>query len=233
MENEKTLIAGGLLVGAYLLFGGGKKKNGLPAGGTPEEVAANLAESLDEDLQLDADELADISEGNGNGLDLDDPGDLEEFYEEEIQERAKSLADRLTSISASGGGGGGGGEGAAKDVSWCGRMVTAAQANAYLGQMMARNGPDGRYEEDPKGSNCWSWVPTKKHPGENENGNGNGNGRGEEGEGGPPGMESRPPVATGGGWTGGVAPVQISSPGAQSSQGEVGVDPFSFTGSFY
>jgi hypothetical protein len=232
MENEKVLIAGGLLVGAFLLFGGGKKKKVLPTGGTDEDIASDIAESLDEDLQLDADELADISDGNGNGIDFDDPGELDDYFEEEITERAKALADKLTSISASGGGGGGDG-GEVKDVAWCGRMVTAAQANAYLGQMLARNGPDGKYEENPKGSNCWKWIPTKKHPGENENGNGNGNGRGEEGEGGPPGMESRPPVATGGGWTGGVAPVHISSPGAQSSQGEVGVDPFSFTGSFY
>jgi len=231
MENEKVLIAGGLLVGAYLLFGGGKK-TGLPSGASDEEIASNIAETLDDELEIDADELADIAEGNGNGLDFDDPGNLEDYYEEEITQRGKALADRLTSISASGGGGGGNG-GDGTDVNWCGTKISQAQANAYMGQMLARNGPDGQYEENPKGSNCWKWVPTKKRP--SENGNGNGNGPGEEGKEGPAGLAPLPPVATGGGWSTGMAPVQSGPPEGYytSYQGPSGVDPMSFAGSFY
>ena len=235
MENEKVLIAGGLLVGAYLLFGG-KKKTTLPSGASDEDAASQLAENLDHQLEMDADELADLSESNGNGLDLDDPGDLEEYYEEEIKEKAKALADNLTSISASGGGGGGGGGGGEeKNVNWCGRMITAAQESAYLSQMLARNGPDGKYEEDPKGSNCWKWVPTKKRPPENGNGNGNGNGRGEEGKEGPAGVGPLPSVATGSGWSTGKAPVQTGTPEGYYTgyQGPAGVDPMSFSGGFY
>ena len=52
MENEKVLIAGGLLVGAYLLFGGGKKKSGsgLPSGEGSDDLS-DLLDEFEEDLE--------------------------------------------------------------------------------------------------------------------------------------------------------------------------------------
>lgn len=238
MENEKVLIAGGLLVGAYLLFGGGKKKSGsgLPSGEGSDDLSEMLDE-FEEDLELEADELADLADNNGNGLDLDDPGDLEEYYEEEINERAEALADQLTSISASGGSGGGGG-GEKKDeeekkkkdeeekngngegeVDWCGTMITQAQANERLAEMMASQAASttgGSYQEETYGSNCWQWIepPPQKEIGP------------------PAGIQwQRPPsqaVATGRTWSGGVAPVQTQYTGGPATSYQGMVNPYSF-----
>ena len=206
MENEKLLIAGGLLAGAYFLFGGkGKESSQTSAESEEENLAPQITEELVDDLELTEDELEDLQGDPDTVVDIDDVGDVEEYYEEETSEPYEYQGP--SSISAGGGGGGGGGRGPMVD--WCGTMITQAQANAYMAEMISRSGPDGHYEEKPVGSNCWKWIPRKRGNG-GGNGNGNGNGQG----GGPlPGPEGAPPgVSTGGStrvqsWSGGAAPV--------------------------
>lgn len=157
MENEKILLAGGALAAAYFLFGGGgreeEEKN--QEGSAETNLASQITDNILENLDLTQEEYEDLSGNDSTILEIEDPGGVEEWVEEESEEPYEYQGP--SSISAGGGGGGGGG--GSEMVDWCGTDITQTQANAYMAQMVARSGPDGHYEENPIGSNCWTWIP--------------------------------------------------------------------------